>query len=151
MNPETGETDSLANNQHAGREQISVLIIDDEVHVRAFLRTALRSLGLRQIHEATNGEDGIIAFRQLQPTLVLLDINMPVMAGEDAIREILNIDPETVVIIVTADSRHETVRKFLDLGASGYVLKHRPADGVRAALDELLDNFDIVVEPAYAG
>ena len=126
-----------------GRELITALIIDDEPHVRAFLRTALGSLGVREVSEAGDGAEGIELFSQLQPSLVLLDINMPVMTGEIAIQHILADDPETVVVMITSESRHETVRKFLDLGASGYVLKHRPADGVRAALNELLDRFEI--------
>jgi len=127
-----------------GREALTALLIDDEPHVRAFLRTALRSLGLKQIHEASNGEEGVATYGQVQPSLVLLDINMPVMSGESALRQILGLDPEAVVIMITSESRHETVLHFLNLGAAGYVLKHRPADGVRNALNELLDRFEMV-------
>ena len=129
-----------------GGETITALIIDDEPHVRAFLHTALRSLGVRQVSEATNGAEGVEMFDRLQPSLVLLDINMPVMAGETAIQHILAADPDANVIMLTSDSRHEVVRRFLDLGAAGYVLKHRPADGARAALRELLERFDVVEE-----
>ncbi|MBI5767064.1 MAG: response regulator [Verrucomicrobia bacterium] len=148
MEPETGDLNAAPSAAYAGRERVTALIIDDEVHVRAFLRTALRSLGLKEVHEAHDGEDGVAKFRQLQPALVLLDINMPVLSGEAAIQQIMEIDPEAVIIMITSDGRHESVRKFLDLGASGYVLKYRTADGVRAALDELLSGFDVVVEAA---
>lgn len=128
----------------AGREGITALIIDDEEPTRVFLRTALHSLGLKQIHEAANGEEGVARYEQLRPSLVLLDINMPVMAGDEAIQRILGFDPEAIVIMITCESWHDTVRKFLDLGACGYVLKHRSADGVRAALAELLANLETV-------
>jgi DNA-binding NarL/FixJ family response regulator len=134
---ETAATASVA----TGRAALTVLIIDDEPHVRAFLRTALHSLGITQIHEAVNGAEGVARYQALQPSLVLLDVNMPVLGGEEAIQQIMAMDPEAGVIIVTSDCQHETVRNFLNLGACGYVLKHRPAAGVRAALDELLEGF----------
>jgi two-component system chemotaxis response regulator CheY len=125
----------------AGREAITVLIIDDEPHVRAFLRLALRSLGVSRVQEAGNGADGVALFEQTQPTVVLLDVNMPVMNGDAAIRQILALDPEAAVIVVTSDNQHATVKRFRDLGAMGYVLKHRPAEEVRAMLDEALACF----------
>jgi two-component system, chemotaxis family, chemotaxis protein CheY len=125
----------------AGREAITALIIDDKPHVRAFLRLTLHSLGVTSAYEAGNGADGVALFEQIQPTVVLLDVNMPVMSGDQAIQQILALDPEAAVIVVTSDSQHETVKHFRDLGAMGYVLKHRPAEEVRAMLDEALGCF----------
>ena len=125
----------------AGRETITALIIDDEPHVRAFLRISLHSLGVTRVHEAGNGADGVALFEQIQPTVVLLDVNMPVMSGDRAIQQIFALDPEAAVIVVTSDSQHTTVKHFCNLGAMGYVLKHRPAEEVRAMLDEALGCF----------
>ena len=125
----------------AGREAFTALIIDDEPHVRAFLRLALRSLGLRDIREAANGAEGFALFKQVQPTVVLLDINMPVLAGEATLRQILARDPDAAVIVVTSDSQHDTVKRYLGLGAIGYVLKHRPAAEVHRMLDQALACF----------
>jgi two-component system chemotaxis response regulator CheY len=118
---------------------IRVLVIDDEPHMRVFLRTALRSLGVRQIHEAANGEEGVTRFREHRPTLVLLDVHMPVLGGEAALPQILAIDPDAAVVIVTTDSQQGTVRRLLDLGAKGFVLKHRAVDGLCQALTELIN------------
>lgn len=98
-------------------------------------------LGVTQIHEAGNGADGVALFEQIQPTVVLLDVNMPVMSGDRAIQQILALDPEAAVIVVTSDSQHATVKHFRDLGAMGYVLKHQSAEEVRAMLDEALGCF----------
>jgi DNA-binding NarL/FixJ family response regulator len=129
---------SAATCASADRETISVLIIDDEPHVRQFLRTVLRAIGVEHVHEAVNGEEGVARYEELRPTMVLLDVNMPILDGEGTIPEILAVDPDAMIVIVTTDSRHETVRRFLDLGAAGYVLKHRAPEGVRQALAELI-------------
>jgi two-component system chemotaxis response regulator CheY len=141
MNP---KTHGVAVTPPAERERLSALIIDDESHVRTFLRTVLHSLGLKQVHESFNGADGVALFQGVRPSLVLLDVNMPVLTGTEAIRQILSADPEAVVIMVTSDGRHETVQEFLELGASGYVLKYRAANSVRAELDALFSSFEIV-------
>jgi two-component system chemotaxis response regulator CheY len=133
------------------RAGLTALIIDDEPHVRLFLRTALRSLGLGQIFDATNGDEGVAMYERHRPSLVLLDINMPVMPGHVALQKILGLDPEAAVIMVTSESWHETVLMFLDLGACGYVLKHGPPDGVRAALADLIDGFEVAQLAAAEG
>jgi two-component system chemotaxis response regulator CheY len=125
----------------AAREAIDVLIIDDEPHVRAFLRAALRSLGVAAIHEAANGEEGVARFAALRPALVLLDLHMPVMSGAEALGRLRAIDPDAAVVVVTTDCQHETVKRIRALGAMGYVLKHRPPAELRAGLAETLACF----------
>jgi len=130
----------------AGREQFTALVIDDEPHARAFLRLILRSLGVVKVHEAGHGAAGVELYRSIQPTFVLLDVNMPVMTGETALRAILAIDPDAAVIVVTSQSEHETVKRFLEFGAAGYVLKHRPAAEVCRMLAEVLESFVVAAE-----
>jgi two-component system chemotaxis response regulator CheY len=121
------------------RAALTALIVDDEAHVRTYLRVTLQSLGIVTMWESVNGADALELYAQHAPSVVFLDVNMPTMPGVETLQRLLCLDPAVNVIVVTSDSEHETVRHFLDLGAIGYVLKQRPAGEFRRALREFID------------
>lgn len=121
--------------------RIRALIIDDEAHVRSYVRLTLQSLGVATTWEAADGGTGLALYAEQTPDVVFLDVNMPTMPGSDTMEQLLQIDPDANVVIITSDSAHQTVRKFLELGAIGYVLKQRPPEEFRSALYELLSQF----------
>ena len=117
---------------------LSALIVDDEAHVRAYLRLVLRSIGVTTVWEAANGKDGLEHYRQHLPDVVLLDVNLPLMSGEEVMLALTELDPGAAVVIVTSQNEHETVKRFIQLGAMGYVLKYLPQEKIVAALVETL-------------
>ena len=117
---------------------VTALIIDDEAHVRAYVRLALQSLGVTVIWEASEGKEALALYERNAPSVVFLDVNMPTMPGAEALQELVELDPAANVVMVTSESSHHTVRKFLELGAMGYVLKQRPPEEFRRALRELI-------------
>ncbi|MGA3007131.1 MAG: response regulator transcription factor [Opitutaceae bacterium] len=119
-------------------QPLSVLVVDDEEHVRAFLRTLLQVAGVTQVWEADNGPRGQELYRQHKPALVLLDLNMPGPAGVETLAEILKFDPDAMVIIVTSQNDRDTVLKCQQQGASGYLLKSRPKEELLAVLKDFL-------------
>lgn len=121
------------------RGALSALIIDDEPHVRAYLRVILNLLGVTKICEAGDGAEGVKTFREKRPSVVLLDVNMPQMSGAEALARMLEIDPTAAVIVVTSHNEMGTVRRFQALGAMGYVLKHVRRQEFTETLAELLD------------
>ena len=78
----------------------TVLVIDDNPHQRAILSSYLEFVGARVV-EAPNGEEGVRLARELRPSLVLLDLSMPVLDGWGAIRR-LRTDPATAHLPVVA-------------------------------------------------
>ena len=123
---------------------ISALIVDDEPHVSAYLRMLLRSLGVTAIWEAAGGELALELYRQHRPSVMLLDVSMPGMSGDEVLRELMAIDPDAAVVVVTSQNDHEIVQRFAQLGAMGYVLKYLPKEQVCRALAEAM-------EPLLAG
>ena len=117
---------------------ITALIVDDEPHVRAYLRLVLVSLGVTTAWEAENGAQALELYRLHQPSVMLLDINMPVMSGDKVMQELAQIDPEAAVIMVTAENELETVKRYIRLGAMGYVLKFLPREKITIALTDML-------------
>lgn len=112
----------------------SALIIDDEAHVRLFLRTLLETVGVGEIYEASNGAEGLVLYAQQQPDVVLLDLNMPVQSGLETLDQIIASNPEAVVIIVSSQHDKQTVLDCERHGATGFLLKSSPKDQLLAAL-----------------
>jgi two-component system, chemotaxis family, chemotaxis protein CheY len=117
---------------------ITALIVDDEAHVRSYLRMALHQLGVTAVWEAANGRQALDLYQQHQPTVVLLDVRMPVMSGEEVMRELGEIDPNAVVIVVTSLNDYEVVKRFIQFGATNYVLKHLPREQLVAMISDVL-------------
>lgn len=121
------------------RGALSVLIVDDQAHVRTYARLMLKALGVTTIWEAKSGVEGLTMYLEYQPSVVLLDVNMPVMTGDVMMARLTAIDPDAAVIVMTTESKAWLVQYFQKLGAIGYVLKHVPKETAQAMIAEALD------------
>jgi DNA-binding NarL/FixJ family response regulator len=114
---------------------IRVLIADDQELVRTGLRLIADSEpDLEVVGEAAEGEGAVHKARVLRPDVALMDIRMPGMDGIEATRRIVNADAATRVIVLTTFSADEYVFQALAAGASGFLLKDGPADGLIHAI-----------------
>jgi len=103
---------------------IRVLLVDDHAILRAGLRALLSSYPcLEVVGEASDGEEALSRVSELKPDVVVMDIAMPGVNGLTATRQILEIHPETKILILTQYSNKEYVLPLLKVGAAGYVLK----------------------------
>ena len=123
------------------KRKLSVLIADDEAHIRLLLRTVMSSMNAEVVGEAKNGEEAIQVFKSAKPDLMLLDINMPVKSGEEALEEIMAAFPDAFVIMMTSISHRETVEKCIDLGAAHYIRKDTPIQEMKKLIKEAWDEF----------
>jgi two-component system chemotaxis response regulator CheY len=117
----------------------TVLVIDDEESIRIWLKSLLISLGCEVAGEAENGQVGVELFKQEHPDLVLLDLKMPVMTGDQALSYILDEDPNANVVFLSAVRDWEEVRDALMGGARDYLAKDDPPEKIRAALQEQIE------------
>ena len=112
-----------------------ILIIDDEPDNLIPLKMTLSHLGA-EIHIADNGQTGLDILKQIKPTIILLDLSMPVMDGWEMLSH-LQARPETSAIPVIAVTAHAMVsdkERVLDAGFAGYLTKpFRPS----TIIDEL--------------
>lgn len=101
-----------------------ILIVDDEVEIRDALKKILKEEG-HSILEAKNGEESINLFYNSKPDLVLLDLNLPGMAGEEVAQTIKNREDSkyTPIIIVTGESSTNTYSRLLDIGVEEFLVK----------------------------
>jgi two-component system chemotaxis response regulator CheY len=101
----------------------SVLVVDDDSMMRGMLRLILHSDNYQVIGEAANGKNAIALCARLKPELVLLDINMPVMDGLQALEEVRKVSPATIVMMVSAEATMDRVSEAIKKGAAGFVVK----------------------------
>ena len=99
-----------------------ILVVDDDPIVRDILERFLRKMG-SVVEGAANGEEAVEKVRGIQFDLVLLDLVLPKMSGQEALESIMEIDPGIPVIIITAYGSTESAVEFLKNGAIDYMTK----------------------------
>jgi DNA-binding NarL/FixJ family response regulator len=103
---------------------IRVIIADDHPMIRQGLRCLLEKCAdVEIVGEAENGKDAIECCLKLMPDVAIVDVNMPIMNGIDATRQITQQRQRVKVVAASAESDLHSVTQMLTAGASGYVLK----------------------------
>jgi DNA-binding NarL/FixJ family response regulator len=119
-------------------KRITVLLADDHTVVREGLRTLLEAEGdIEVVGEAATGREAVELARKLHPTVVVMDIAMPLLNGLEATRQIRKVLPETRILILSAHSDDAYVDQVMQLGASGYLIKQTSARVLSQAVREV--------------
>ncbi len=117
---------------------MKVLLVDDHASIRASLRQLLELRpGYQVVGEGANGREAVAAVDAHEPDVVLMDMNMPVMNGVEATREIKERHPGVKVLALTAFGDMSLVSASIKAGASGYLLKG-------GSSEELLNSLEAV-------
>ena len=107
-----------------GIDPLRVLVADDHPFFRSGLRTLLDSVSdLNLVGEASTGEEAVALTAELQPDVVLMDVQMPGKGGIEATRKIVQDSPHVSVLVVTMFEDDGTVFQAMRAGARGYILK----------------------------
>jgi DNA-binding NarL/FixJ family response regulator len=105
-------------------KRLRILVADDHELVRRGIRGVLRTRrGWTVVGEAMNGLEAVEKANRLKPDVAILDISMPNLGGLQATRQIRESVPTTQVVVLTMHESDQMVRRVLDAGALGYVLK----------------------------
>ena len=121
----------------------NALIVDDEPHVHVYLKLLLRQLGINTVWDAAEGHTALELAAAHKPDVVLLDMNLPQISGLELLAKLKAANPNIHVIIVSVESKPETLVQAHDLGADAYVLKHLPRAKI---LQMLSETFDAIAE-----
>lgn len=132
-------------------EQIRLLLADDHAVVRSGLRLLLEAQpDLVIVGEAENGEEAIRRTAELEPDVVLMDIEMPGMNGIEAARRIKAQSPDTSVLALTMYEDDQYFFEMLRAGASGYVPKRAAPDELATAI-RAVSRGEVFLHPSLAG
>ncbi len=111
------------------KETIRVMLVDDHQIVIDGLKSLLAEIkNIAIVAEANNGKDAIEILSKTAADIVIIDIEMPIMNGWDATKIITSRYPQTKVIALTTFSEKAIIKKMLNAGASGYILKNIKKD-----------------------
>jgi len=121
-----------------------ILVIDDSKTARAVLRKVLGRIGLTDITEASNGEEGLAALAGSNFDLVICDWKMPVMDGYEFVQTLNRSGPADIpVIMVSSESYMDRIIEVMRAGAHGYVRKPFSADKLQAKISEVRTKMEL--------
>jgi DNA-binding NarL/FixJ family response regulator len=117
------------------RAPIEILVVDDDGMVRRFLSELLNRVpGMKVVGSAANGEQALAAASILKPRVITMDLNLPTMDGLEATRRILDVRPDTRIVILSGCYTSERIRQSWRAGALAYVLKLSSAGELASAV-----------------
>lgn len=120
---------------------LKIAIADDHVIIREGFKAILKLLdNVSEVFETSNGAELIEIVKTKKPDLVFTDINMPMVDGFEATREIINVDSKVKVIALTSYDNIEYINKMLELGVAGYMLKDAEYNEVREAIEIVMND-----------
>jgi two-component system chemotaxis response regulator CheY len=127
-------------------EDVKVLIVEDEQHTRAMIRSMLRQVGIHNVMEAADGKAGLSEVARTRPTLVLCDIHMKPVDGRQFLKMVRDTKVEWVknipVIFLTADAKPETVKIAKELHVDDYLVKPVTVGDLKSRIDAVLKKID---------
>ncbi len=131
-------------------EKISVLIADDHTLFRDGLRALLASAPeIELVGEAATGQEAIELAAALQPDLIIMDLQMPIVNGIDATRQIVHTSPHIAVLVVTMYDDDQNVFAAMRAGARGYLLKGATREETLRAI-QAVGSGEAIFSPAIA-
>jgi two-component system chemotaxis response regulator CheY len=115
-----------------------IMIADDSDAIRLVLNDIL-SIGEHEIvSEAIDGEEAVDYYKEHNPDILLLDLAMPKKDGLTVVKEIMQIDHNAKIILITASDDQKIINQCLDSGALSYISKPFDFKGVLKAISDLL-------------
>ena len=143
------ESPIAAENNHRKR----ILIADDHAMLRRGVRNTLQTEpDLEICGEAVDGQDAVDKVKELGPDLVILDINMPVLNGLAAVRQILRHRPQTKIVVFSVHNSDQTLQEITAAGAHGFVSKGKDAQELlRMVRDVLQEKTHVARGAALSG
>ena len=104
-------------------EDVKILIGDDSILARKQLKDVVSNFGISNILEASKGQEAIDMYKEHTPDMVFLDIVMPVKDGHSAIAEIMEVNPQADIVIVSSVGTQAQLRQAIQLGAKDFIQK----------------------------
>jgi two-component system, chemotaxis family, chemotaxis protein CheY len=116
----------------------TLLVTDDAMIIREMIKDAAMSAGWEIVGEAQNGQQAIELYEQLQPDAVTLDMVMPQYDGLYALSGIKTLDPDALVLVVSALDQKQTLKEAFRLGAADFIVKPFDAKNLVATLEKMV-------------
>lgn len=114
-----------------------VLIADDASFMRQMIRDIIEPEGFEIVAEAGDGIEAVAQYESVQPDIVTMDIVMPKRSGIDAVKGILELDPDACVVMCSALGQESLVMEALQAGAKDFIVKPFKPEAVLETMGKL--------------
>ncbi len=119
-----------------------LLVVDDAMIMRKLIRDVARDAGWEVVAEAPNGAEAVALYERHRPDLVTMDLVMPIMGGNEALRQIRAADPEARVVVVSALDQKQTLLESIRDGAMDFVVKPFDRERILNLLNKVRDRVE---------
>jgi two-component system chemotaxis response regulator CheY len=118
---------------------VKVLVVDDQLTMRALVRSGLQQIGVTQIQEAADGEDALRMVVERPVNLILSDYNMPKMDGLGLLRAVRTYGPTSKIAFIMLTGRADTdlVKRAAQFGVNNYLVKPFTVQGLRGKIEQV--------------
>lgn len=118
----------------------SIVVVDDDTDILDVFTEFLKIKGFNIAGTGVNGKEAVELYKKHSPTVILLDVMMPEYDGIYALYHIRQIDPDAVIIMVTADLSSDTQKKLKEYNASAVINKPYDIDVVVDTINKIINN-----------
>jgi DNA-binding NarL/FixJ family response regulator len=115
-------------------ERLRVMLVDDHALVRSAVRQALDAPDIEVVGEAASADEALLLAPQLQPDILLLDINLPGTDGLRLLRELVPRLPDTRIVMLTVSSSRRDLAEAVRFGAAGFLTKDLGPEALQRAV-----------------
>lgn len=129
----------------------TILVVDDVAFVRATLSEILDEAGYEVIAHATDGEEAIEMWKTHRPDMVTMDVVMPKMGGIEATKQIMKLDRDAIVVMISAMDQIHLVMEAIHVGAKDYIQKPFHSDDVLKIVQRALFEGEPELRAAVSG
>jgi len=124
-------------------DNLVALVVEDNVHMRTLLRSLLLALGMKNVFEATNGEDAFVVLRERKPDLILTDLSMKPIDGIEFTHEVRSShkspNPYVPIIMITGHTERHRVEAARDAGVTEFLAKPITAQNLFLRIVEIVE------------
>lgn len=117
---------------------MKMLIVDDSLIVRRKIEREINLPEVKEIYTANNGQEAVEVFKTHEPELVTMDLTMPNMDGTECVKKLVSINPNTVILVISALADKTTAIKAVKQGAYGFLCKPFTATELNEALTKCI-------------
>src|SRR5262249_27078681 len=123
---------------HAAKDTLKLMIVDDSNIIRRRIERSQQIARLEVVGSANNGRTAVEMFKRTSPDVVTMDLTMPEMDGIECVEQLVAINPDVLILVVSALADKATAVEAIEKGANGFLCKPFTDRQLNDALEELL-------------
>jgi len=119
---------------------MKLLIVDDSMVIRKKIEREMALQGVTVILQASNGEEAVKCFKEHRPQVVTMDLTMPEMDGVECVKQLVKIDSDVMILVVSALADKATAIQAIKNGARGFLCKPFTEGSLNKALTQMIED-----------